>query len=82
MLSHALANPGQRAVIDDGAARRAAQALNILIIGILGTIIRTTQSGFLPSAVPVLQALQAHGFHLDDTVIREALAQTVGEKWP
>jgi predicted nucleic acid-binding protein len=35
----------------------------------------------IPAAVPVLQALQAQGFRLDDQVVRDALHQVVGERW-
>jgi hypothetical protein len=36
----------------------------------------------IPAAAPLLKLLQAHGFRLDDTVIRIALQQTTGETWP
>jgi len=38
--------------------------------------------GLIPSAAELLRMLRNAGFHLDDTIIRHALAQTTGEKWP
>jgi predicted nucleic acid-binding protein len=81
VLSHALVNPGWTAVVDDGAARRCARALDIPMIGTLGLILRARLAGLIPAAVPVLRAIKAQGFHLDDDVIRLALQQTTGESW-
>ena len=82
VLSHALNHPGWKAIIDDGAARRAARALDIPVLGTLGIIIRARRANLIPAAVPVLKALQDEGFRLDDEVIRPALKETVGEDWP
>jgi predicted nucleic acid-binding protein len=81
VLAHALAHPGWKAVIDDGAARRCARVLAIPFIGTLGIIIRARQSGLIPQAIPLLKEIKNHGFHLDDEVIRIALQETLGESW-
>ena len=81
VLSHALINRGWTAVVDDGAARRCARALAIPLLGTLGLVFRARLASLIPVAVPVLQAIQAQGFRLDDEVIRLALRQTVGESW-
>ena len=81
VLSHALINRGWTAVVDDGAARRCARALAIPLLGTLGLVLRARLAGLIPAAVPVLQAIQAQGFRLNDEVIRLALRQTVGESW-
>ena len=81
VLSHALTHRGWTAVVDDGAARRCARALGIPLLGTLGLVLRARLAGHIPAAVPVLRAIQAQGFRLDDEVIRLSLQQTVGESW-
>ena len=81
VLSYAFDHPEWKVVIDDGAARRCARSLGVSMIGTLGVILKARQSGLIPAAAPLLRALQAHGFRLDDRVIRAALMATVGEEW-
>lgn len=81
VLSYALANPGWKAIIDDGAARRCAHTLNIPLAGTLAIILAARQKQMIPAAAPVLRALLAHGFRVDETTLRRALWQTVGETW-
>lgn len=81
VLSYALHNPGWKAVLDDAMARRCARTLDIPLLGALAVILRARQAGLIPAAAPLLKALQAAGFRLDDQLIRTALAQTVGEIW-
>lgn len=81
VLSQALLNPGWRAVIDDGLARRCAVALNVPLIGTLGVILRARRAGRIPAAAPLLRELQTHNFHLNEEVIRKALWEVAGEKW-
>ncbi len=81
VLSYALNRNGWRTVIDDGAARRCAQAFDIPLIGTLGVILRARKANLIPSASSVLKALREQGLRLDDAVIRTALQRTVGERW-
>lgn len=81
VLGYAFDHTGWKVVIDDGAARRCARALDIPMIGTLGVILKARMSGLIPAASPLLRALRAHGFRLDDAVIRAALQVTVGEEW-
>lgn len=81
VLSHALTYSGWTVVIDDGAARRCARALDIPLIGTLGVIIKARQVGLIPAAAPILKELQLYGFRLDERIVRQALLQTVGEDW-
>lgn len=81
VLSHTLANPGYTAILDDGAARRCGRTLGVPLLGTLGLILRARQADLIPAAVPVLKALQDHGFRLDDNLIRTVLPQTVAENW-
>jgi len=80
-LSLAFLQQGWRAVVDDGAARRCARALDIPVIGTLGIILKAKQQDIIPAAAPLLRSLQAHGFRLNEQVIREALKKTVNEVW-
>lgn len=79
VLSYALTHPDRRAVVDDGMARHCAQAFSIPIIGTLGVILRSRSAGLIPAASPVIKALQAQGFRLDENVIRVALLRALGE---
>ena len=81
VLSYVFEHPGWKAVIDDGAARRCARSIGAPMIGTLGVILKARQSGLIPAAASLLRALRAHGFRLDDAVIRVALRATVGEEW-
>jgi len=81
VLSYALANPTFIAVLDDGAARRCARSFSITVTGTLAVVILAKQHGLIESAAQVLQALRGVDFRLDDAIIRDALARTVGEKW-
>jgi predicted nucleic acid-binding protein len=51
VLSHALANPPLRAVIDDMDARRCAQTLGIPMLGTGGSALRLRCSRAIPAAV-------------------------------
>ncbi len=81
VLSYALAHSDTVAVLDDGAARRCARSLSLTITGTLAIVILAKQHGLIESAAQVLHALRAADFRLEDSVIRDALARTVGETW-
>lgn len=70
------------ALVDDRAARMAAKALGIRVLGTLGVVLRARREGRISSSVEILQALRQAGLRLNDTVIREALPKTTGETWP
>jgi len=81
VLSYALAHRQWIAILDDGAARRCARSLSLKITGTLAVVLLAKQYGLIDSAAQVLYDLRGADFRLDDAVIREALARTVGEKW-
>ena len=81
VLSYAQENPGWRVVIDDNMARRCARSFSIPIIGTLGIVLRARRAGLIEAAVPLLRSLVAHGFRIDEDVIRPALKDIVGESW-
>ena len=70
------------AVIDDGAALRAARALGVRLIGTLGLVLRAARLGRIASAAEVLEPLVDVGLRLNNAVVRDALAQVTGEAWP
>ncbi len=73
---------GAMAVIDDRAARTAAKMLGIRFIGTLGVVILAFHEKRITSTVGILKALQGVNLRLSDHVIKQALEQTTGEKWP
>ena len=82
VLAHAIANPGWTVILDDAAARRCARSYALPLKGTLAVILLARKRGLIPSAAELLRMLRNVGFRLDDTIIRQALAQTTGEKWP
>lgn len=78
VLAWAYAYPGTVAVIDDLAARRCAESLEIPVRGTLGLVLTAKRRGLIPAARPVLERLRAAGLFLSQGVANEALAG-VGE---
>jgi predicted nucleic acid-binding protein len=72
---------GATAVLDDAAARAAARAFKIPLLGTIGVVLRAKVRGIIPSAAPLIQELRSAGLHLDDRLIGPALAN-IGESWP
>jgi predicted nucleic acid-binding protein len=81
VLAYALAHPEYVAILDDGAARRCARSFSLHVTGTLAVVILAKQHGLIESAAQVLHALRGADFRLDDELIRDVLARTVGEKW-
>jgi predicted nucleic acid-binding protein len=81
VLSYALAHPKWIAVLDDGAARRCARSLSLMITGTLAVVLLAKRYGLIDSAAHVLHDLRSADFRLDDKTIRDALERTAGEKW-
>lgn len=81
VLAYAMAHAGWVAVLDDSMARRCARSFSVRMKGTLAIVILAKQHGLIKSATQVLRALRSAGFRLDDAVICDALARTVGEQW-
>lgn len=75
VLSHALAHPPLRVVIDDRDARRTAQALGIPILGTGGVLLLAKRRGLLPSVSIALDKLRGAGLWLSDDLIRMITTQ-------
>ena len=70
VLSHALAHPPLRAVIDDMDARRCAQALGIPMLGTGGVLVLAKRRGLLASVTDGLEKLRQSGLWLSDDVMQ------------
>jgi predicted nucleic acid-binding protein len=82
VLSLAIADSRWTALLDDAATRKCARSFSVPLKGTLAVVMMAKQQGLIPSAAEVIRGLVSGGFRLDDAVIRQALAQTVGEQWP
>lgn len=75
VLSHALAHPPLRAVIDDRDARRCAQTLGIPVLGTGGLLVLAKRRGLLASVSEAIAKLQRSGLWLSDDLVRMLKAQ-------
>lgn len=78
VLSYGLRHPEWTVVVDDGAARRCAQGLDISLTGTLGLLVVAKRDGRLDRVRPVVGALEQAGLHVDEALIRHVL-ETVDE---
>ncbi|MBI2899998.1 MAG: DUF3368 domain-containing protein [Planctomycetes bacterium] len=69
---------GRTAVLDDLAARRCAQALQISVLGTLGIVVAARRRGWLPAARPVLNRLLAVGMYVTPALV-DAMLADIGE---
>lgn len=81
VMAYALANPGYIAIVDDNAARQCARSFGIPVKGTLAVVIQARQRDLIPSAADLIRQLQGHGYRIDESIVRVALAQTVDEPW-
>lgn len=64
---------GCRIILDDRKARTVAQRLGVPVTGTVGILLKAKQSGVVPSLLPLLDALDAHHFHVSRALRLEAL---------
>jgi predicted nucleic acid-binding protein len=74
----ALELEGSVAVLDDAAARAAAEQLSVPIIGTLGILKSAKRAGLLPRVLPYLDRLETLGFRLAKGT-RAAVLSDAGE---
>lgn len=77
VLSHCLSTE-HMAILDDGAARAAAKAHQVQLLGSLGIILRAKTNGLIPAARPMIEQLIASGSYLSANLVNAALRK-VGE---
>ncbi len=63
-------------ILDDLAARKFAQQMNLELTGTLGVLVRAKNLGVLPALRPVIARLRAVNFRVSERVEREIYAQT------
>lgn len=77
VLTHCLSTE-RTAILDDGAARAAAKAHQVQLLGSLGIILRAKAGGLIPAARPLIEQLVACGSYLSAELVNAALHK-VGE---
>ena len=78
VLSHALAHPLMRAVVDDADARRCAKTLGVSILGTGGMLLLAKRRGLLSSVAEGLEKLRDAGLWLSDDMLK-LLREQAGE---
>ena len=78
VLSYGYRHDEWTAVVDDGAARRCAEGLDISVIGTLGVLVVGKKIGRLENVRPLVGALREAGLHVDDAVV-DTVLRMVGE---
>lgn len=73
VLSYGFRHEGWTAVVDDGAARRCAQGLDVSVVGTLGVLVVAKKEGHLDQIRPATEALRRAGLHVSETVIDQVL---------
>lgn len=64
---------GMRLILDDRKARAIATRLGVPITGTVGLLLKAKTLGVIPLAKPLLETLEASGFHLGPDILAEAL---------
>lgn len=73
-LALAMDRSADLVLLDDKAARQAAQELKLAHVGIIGVLLSAKVRGIVPAVKPILDDLRTHaGFRLAETVYRDAL---------
>jgi hypothetical protein len=72
-IIYAVDHPGCVVGLDDRQARLLAGQLNLDVIGTIGILLKARQSGLIPSARYLLDALQTQGFRISVELYNEAL---------
>jgi predicted nucleic acid-binding protein len=81
VMAYALAHSGWTAILDDRAARKCARSFAIRVKGTLAVVIMAKQQDLIPSAAAVIRQLRQYNYQIQESIVRDALAQTVGETW-
>lgn len=77
-MALALQQPGLIAVLGDGLARDTAEKLNLPLTDTLGLLIDAKEAGLIQRVTPLVDRLQALGFHLSARA-RAAVLRLAGE---
>lgn len=66
-------------LMDERRARKAAQSLNLSVVGTAGILVKAKRNRLIPDVSPLLLAMQKNGYWLGDKIIQKA-CEAVGEK--
>jgi uncharacterized protein len=66
-------------VLDDAAARAAAQLQQLPLVGTIGILLRSKERGLIDKVAPLLDALQANAYFVSQQLVITAL-MLAGEK--
>jgi predicted nucleic acid-binding protein len=64
---------GCRIILDDRKARMVARQLGVPVTGTVGLLLKAKQADVIPALLPLLDALDAHHFHISHALRTEAL---------
>jgi len=73
VLALTLDSPERRAVLDDGAARQAAQHLGLCYTGTAGILLQARRQSHVKALRPLLDSLRGCGFRLGEPIYQELL---------
>lgn len=73
-LAWAMNHPGSTLILDDMAARRAAERLGLPLLGTLGVVLAAKAAGAITAARPVLEDLRRAGMYLSERALTRALS--------
>lgn len=74
VLSWAIVHPNYEAIIDDLAARKAANVLQIPVRGTLAVVVLSKQMGYISSVKQDLESLIQVGLRISPTLLAQAIA--------
>jgi uncharacterized protein len=77
-ISEALRDKGDLVLMDERLGRNLAEYYGLRVVGTLGTLLKAKKMGILPEFLPIVRALQEHGFWYAENLVRR-LANDVGE---
>lgn len=77
-ISEALRDKADLVLMDERLGRNLAEYYGLRVVGTLGTLLKAKKMGILPEFLPIVRALQEHGFWYAENLVRR-LANDVGE---
>ena len=77
-MALALENPQRVVLLDDGLARRTAQAAGLTVVGTLGVVLEAKSRGLTESVGPVVDRLENAGMWISEDV-RQRILRLAGE---
>ncbi|GAB4158712.1 MAG: DUF3368 domain-containing protein [Candidatus Promineifilaceae bacterium] len=73
VLAYAQANPMQIVGLDDRQARVLAHQLGLRVMGTIGVLLKTKESGLITVVRPLLEQLRQEGFHISPALLTYTL---------